>query len=1142
MNCRVSRRRFSVRQDLLPRILHEGEPDIGGFTFLVHLNRDEVRGISASLIHPRIPARGLGVLRRLSHPEPFLACVQSRGDRGLRVEAGPGVFFDIPFDKIEGAPPQMADGAILQIEFYSESDKFQVTAVTSGDQRYVPEGVRPAVALPFNTLFDENRVDFDGAERNGYWGSKLFTIGGLPSIVASGGFWNEREKQWEGPRAAAFLRLMRTPHPKIVLLGRAEQRQDQREITAYVAPCPLEWLWGKLEFDTATKTVSTTIAGNKRELDWSAVSFADCSVEDLQTRLSLTWRYHDTETVYWTPENRTIRQRLGEHTALTEPVFFDRRQQGPTLRYRGMDFPVFGYPAEELIRTVALRRNAWFTVAGFSNTGGLWLELAPGRVAELPAALLIAADSNRSLAALKWRDFAPGDQVQLRKKPGGSLAVDKLVLVEWRPGPRNAFGPRAFLPVAAYDPSRGALTLGQGAFQLKVPAREFDSSCKAMILSRNEAPIPVGDRLPAAGDTVLLGVGQNGHVVPLGFEDLRPLPNRYDEGNWKGYPLTEEVRKDKLKACVVAAGGALPVTAESVDRGILFFSPRQQNHPLVPDAIQPAGEAIQQGRVLGLLDSRWVLLKAGGSIVRANIQQLVSGLPARFIPAAVNFLRDSATLIWFREAAPGSLQFGLQIDESPEIAALVVEVLEVDGEAGLICRSTDSQALYWLSRQRAAWIDLSASELRAVYPGRHARFAAVIQYRDGKPVGVSAIGAAKAIRELHDLEIGKTLVVKVVGHREAAPGGSGGQHLVRSASSKIVFGCSAYGAELKQNQEVTVEVIQRNLGQGPTPPSVLTAPVGAHQSRLDLPSSLLVAGMDRSRRPAIQQYLEFRRSDWAPPANTVDYGKGSDEQLKQLLCWALDNYAEAAPVDSRHATIALGAAYEWKARILQSSEVELHYALITVLLLFWYGTRKPEELCHANPRLKPQDATGMVSEYARSALEVFRNVGRRALRSTHAELLSTEWLFSSQTYIRKTGLWTRLAKVKNALTAELDAEGLSAITQFCKACRLRPHPELTPIAEALLASLGAIDTHTSLRDRAHITSELIWLSQATPASAYPDRLSRAHGAKLRELLDRITAGALDVVLLDPLPMANGRSEDIQETSQDRAAAGSGSLP
>ena len=83
---------------------------------------------------------------------------------------------------------------------------------------------------------------------------------------------------------------------------------------------------------------------------------------------------------------------------------------------------------------------------------------------------------------------------------------------------------------------------------MKVPAREFDSSCKAMILSRNEAPRPAGDRLPAAGDTVLVGVGQNGHVVPLGFEGLRPLPNPYEKGIWQGYPLAEEVRKDKLKA------------------------------------------------------------------------------------------------------------------------------------------------------------------------------------------------------------------------------------------------------------------------------------------------------------------------------------------------------------------------------------------------------------------------------------------------------------------------------------------------------------------------------------------------------------------------------------------------------------------
>ena len=85
----------------------------------------------------------------------------------------------------------------------------------------MPRGIRPAVALPLNSRLAEGRVSFREAEHSEYWEkNEWFTMRGLPSIKATPGSWDEANELWGMPDAAAFIELMRTPHPKIVLLGR----------------------------------------------------------------------------------------------------------------------------------------------------------------------------------------------------------------------------------------------------------------------------------------------------------------------------------------------------------------------------------------------------------------------------------------------------------------------------------------------------------------------------------------------------------------------------------------------------------------------------------------------------------------------------------------------------------------------------------------------------------------------------------------------------------------------------------------------------------------------------------------------------------------------------------------------------------
>ena len=116
--------------------------------------------------------------------------------------------------------------------------------------------------------------------------------------------------------------------------------------------------------------------GQKHAIQWTHSTFLDAGIEEALKRLDFGWNYHDTVTGYWAGNERIRRENLEKpSTARSGPVFFGCNDAGFTLRYQGADFGRFGYPVEELMSEIARRPNEWFVVAGFSNTGGLWLEL-----------------------------------------------------------------------------------------------------------------------------------------------------------------------------------------------------------------------------------------------------------------------------------------------------------------------------------------------------------------------------------------------------------------------------------------------------------------------------------------------------------------------------------------------------------------------------------------------------------------------------------------------------------------------------------------------------------------------------------------------------------------------------------------------
>ncbi len=171
-----------------------------------------------------------------------------------------------------------------------------------------------------------------------------------------------------------------------------------------------------------------------------------------------------------------VEQDLSEDPGITGPLFLESADIGLRLRYRPRSFRHFGFPVEELAQFLRSQpnRRAWLTVAGFAQDGGLWIEVAPVRIAELPSQLARAQFSGGRLVYLDsmcWPLFSSEDCVDL-ELVADPLSTNEYIMHDWIAGPRGAFGSeRALLPVQRIDTTTGVLVVGEGENQLTLPNR-----------------------------------------------------------------------------------------------------------------------------------------------------------------------------------------------------------------------------------------------------------------------------------------------------------------------------------------------------------------------------------------------------------------------------------------------------------------------------------------------------------------------------------------------------------------------------------------------------------------------------------------------------------------------------------------------
>ncbi|MDY7007687.1 MAG: hypothetical protein SWX82_28060 [Cyanobacteriota bacterium] len=1105
---RLLRRSFSARENLLKQVYEEkGETEFSDDRLLIQLTQNNGQIMTSG---DRVPARKAAALRGAISRAGLLAVIVFVTNRGIvKIEYKPGIFILLKEYQIESLPKNLPPGTFVRITNGADG-KFRISRAAFGNAQYVSESIRPAVMLPKNDIRDLKPEEWKRKGR--------FVIGGLPDIVAS--FGEYTDNQWQSQntlKLETITKLMATRHPKVVCLGK-DATGNYR-----ITPPSDEFPSGRLvKIENSLKVQYVPLHSKATEtnnpISWHLLSFGDQSVEQIVERAdSQLWRYHDDETFTWNTDTQKFEPKKvkNRHNVWRGPIFFQLLNGELRLRYIKSEFRRFGFPVEELI--YALKDNTrshLYPIAGVSRLDAgssqsreysLWIELAPGRLVELPTQLIVwrsgANKKERSLTDLMhWQGVAPGDRVQLEIVSTDPLTIDRIALKKWIPGIRNALGStnQCFLPVQDVNEKKGEMTLGGGEFKLRLPFADKDYNWQMVILTPENNDIEwIGATSskpnPRANDVVFLELNDREQLAVIGFKRIKPLPNKEED-------------RDVVKNLIRAAGGVLPVTVEELDytenEHLLFFSMKHQEK-----AADIPLNRISMARFVDILpDGETAILRCGGGLISLPMKEVVPGLDRSLYKDAAKEFKKARVSLWLRQEKNG-IKVGFRDDSKNQY--LLVKSLNIllqnDKEVGLIFQSIETKTLHWLPIEEAAWTQLSNEEFRDVFKSKEIKVRRKLITRDNKfgnnyeTYIISVLAVPEVYAEAKKLTISQELFVRVV--KQVAKNDENKQrYLVESLKTQVILDCKIYDdyPRLPQGAIIPVEVLLHIQG---TPKLITVIPVGKKRKYLDLPTWMTEElPLPGEERQLIRIYRGWRQSDQI----VSDYKKDIDRLLCHWFNDAFGTYPDAEEAKDSNDKRQLKTAKQWEKKN-RYKEINTAFAIMAILLL-----NKHEET-------------------KRKAYKLTQSLGQRALRSLHIEVIYQLWLRDQNNRQQTDGLWQRLQEleVQKHFEVPLKENSPEAIRQFCNAVEMRSEPDLLPIGNSLSAALGELSRPLDIHKYTIITKELIAVYRTLHPLSRIKELQDYHINKLQEILKRIDQGEHDIMLLEPL---NYETDNYSEDS------------
>lgn len=1064
---RIARRQFSVREKLLWRILGEDRSGakalLGQFLARVsHDVRPNQNGPGRVLVALNInpPLRTHQALAAALQHQSRLLAVLRIDDRNLDAEFRPGVFVRIPLERVQGDFGRLEHGAIIRVTaFGSPETTFHVQPGLPSERRYLPSGtIRPVLVLPKADLRRSEGIE--DSRGVAYWQGSRFSLGDLPALSPTTRSYDANRGAWITPNPEALRKLMASQ----LKLGFAGSTDN----TVWVAPADGAIWAGRLEsLDTPSQLQVVSVTSAEAWLVVHArLSFSDASASAIATAASkIRWRYHDRMTITWNLADKTVSTpEIGDRSAKTGPLFFLLDGQVPVLRYPRSELSRFGLPFDALCDWLSIRRTGT-VVAAAQGDDGLWVELGPGRVAELPASVVRHATNSSFVTDFFWPAISPGDRLQLTLVEGDAQDIDTVSLSQWQPGIRGALGKsRALLPVKSFDNVKGALVVGAGMYMMTLPY--FGEQPTAVMLDTQTNDITaVGTPPLKPGDVVFVGLTDNFPTI-VGTT-IGALPWEQPDP-WQRAGLSSLISPGggRLRELLAVVGGALPLTVESVGPRQVYVSPRNMATvtSLVPG--KRVGAA-----VLGLIGDGLALM-CGGSATIVPFERVVAGTPPEARSQVVKSLSAAGHLpLSLTRTSASELSCLSDSGHADLVRTIGIAVVDCATGLGLVCRDVTGDGFYWMDGRQVGWTTLDRAELELAYVGNNLPPARRLAKGD-----LSIVQSPQAIGQFAALSVGDQLSVEVVTPEKRVQDKT--RCLVRTFGTRILLEFEREVAPdtpmLQPSKVLPVQIERRSADR----PSRLTVvPVGEGRVMLDLPN--LASASKAQPDPA-------------------------------LLTAYVANH-DSLDVSTYRAH--LRTAEDWVKLLATSAEFSARNALMALLVLRRYA-QTPVADFQRRFNLPPERAKQHHRRILDATNRLTLMIGRAALRSFHSEILGRLWYGNADFRSFDGGLWPRLRDIATSLqNGAMSEQELQAVIEFFQAVELRADKDLSPIAHSLMAAVGALREPRLLIDSADILKGVVTLFRSLPRSrGGQPLLDELHVRLLGRLIDRLDAQG-DVALM-----------------------------
>ncbi len=1123
----VLKRQFSVREDMLGKLASVKDYCQKNKLILARLiyNSGKKR-IEASMIEG-MPPRNMEVLNNLIRDgKCYYGTFYKYLDEAkniLIIELSPGVFVHIDaLEHIINDKNKIVERDRLKIE-EAESEnggktvnkKYKISIAFHGDASFIGEEKRPAVVLPLSNLF--NRSVFENKIFTlKYWSNNNFTIGDFPNLVAGINFqefvWNNGGKD----NLSGVIKLMSNNHPKIATISRIQEYNGYRNL---ISPA-VNINSGLLEInkeDLSVRFHSYGVNNNSEKLRWENLSFFDLSVEEIINRIhNEIWTYHDSETGTWIKKESgfeiqyqtLLPNTIEYHFDSTEKspgiIFFSKGNDGLYLRYKCHEFEKYGLPIRVLIQSLSNKHSgATYAFAGRSANDTMWVEIIPGRIAQLSEKLIVWNNKGLeiSMENFNWQNVAVGDLLELELLVKNDLDIEKISFIKWKEGVRNLLGEKkCFIPVLENNSDIGELLLGSKNLSVKLPIVIPEIKAGSIVILNYENKISLltsqtgSKNYPSQDDTVFISVVDKSFKV-IGFEDFSVLPEiKHHAADWKNdhlFTLFFKMNEDGIissnlngfQEFLDLIDGPIPVTVEyiNIEKKLIYFSRRFQNNPdFIRDGQKSIAKIVGYSKITNKL-----ILKSGSQFFLLSGNKLISGIPEEVFLIKTFVESFKLREIWIRKEN-GLIECGIISDLSKDKSTnnsekdIKIEFSEIISEKsdselikGVICKSHDSLMYYWIPEKCLTWTKLSVSQFRNIFIN-NARTGFKAKLKTVRGITYASIIEVHEIKnEFRSLELGIEIQVFVIGKYEVQSSNET-HYLVQSTRSGMVFRCITIGTSdlgnVGRDMRVSVEIIDKVWGV----PSSIISRYGIKTIKLDFPSSFesmdavyknLASMTDAEVTAKLDEYSEIQFKDF-----TLD----EIERYLYLFYRKGDslNYEKMEKLSD-----------EWYRRSFSRSHYYLAYAIIAILILNKSQTRR------------------------KSAIKLLKQICIRAFRSIHVDVLLNSWFYNSDLSYTNNYWLTRLNKNRAILTkANLLPEDKDNIITFINAIYLRQEKDLIQIAEAVNAALGEESDILLLKNKGEITGRLINLYKTIPINVENFSITEKQLNVLKEILADINNG------------------------------------